>query len=48
MFELGGRRRQDARLWLAEKYRVPPDLACWPAVVATLEQGVALVVLGMA
>ena len=39
-FELSGRQRQDARPGLAKMYRVPPDLAWWPAVGAPLERGV--------
>jgi hypothetical protein len=40
MFEISGRRRQDARPGLAKMYRVPPDRAWWPAVGAPLERGV--------
>jgi len=39
-FELSGRRRQDARPGLAKMYRVPPDRAWWPAVVAPVERRV--------
>ena len=38
--ELTGRRRQDARPWLAKMYRVPPDRAWWPAVGAPVERHV--------
>jgi hypothetical protein len=38
--ELNGRRRHDARPWLAKMYKVPPTRAWWHAVGAPLERKV--------